>query len=208
MTFCLCGHHAGSHNRLRFNCLAVSDQNLRCSCSKFEPARDTEQNVGKTREDSGEREETAAEIRSAPVAAAPSGARETESPLTTKAIVLRAKDELGRVCAGRGGKTSSGLAGHSWRMSVPVRADDSDMIFADVIMRCAGLDAALATERATLDRLRERVKLLDRVIGEHHSASVMREEHYVCPVCTEYGGGEFFSKTSALLRATLSPEPT
>lgn len=38
MTFCLCGHDAGSHNRLRFNCLATNDQNLRCSCRRYAPA--------------------------------------------------------------------------------------------------------------------------------------------------------------------------
>lgn len=59
---------------------------------------------------------------------------------TTEALLRRAADELARLCAGRGRKTLHGLAGKSWTMSVPVRDDDSDMVFTAVLERCAELD--------------------------------------------------------------------
>jgi hypothetical protein len=61
--------------------------------------------------------------------------------------------------------------------------------------------AALASLCEDARLLADRVRLLDNVIGEHHSASVMREEFYECPVCVEHGGVEFFFETSRLLRA-------
>jgi hypothetical protein len=51
-----------------------------------------------------------------------------------------------------------------------------------------------------LQRLIDRVALLDRIIGEHHDSAVMREENDVCPVCMAAGGTDFFATTGALLR--------
>jgi len=57
-----------------------------------------------------------------------------------------------------------------------------------------------AETRPLLQRLVDRVKLLDHVIQAHHASSIMRAEHNVCPVCYEAGGIEFFVQTGALLR--------
>ena len=48
--------------------------------------------------------------------------------------------------------------------------------------------------------LRRRVRLLDNIITEHHAASVMRDEHDVCPVCSEHGGVNLFMENALLWR--------
>ena len=50
-----------------------------------------------------------------------------------EAIIERARVEISRLCAGRGGTTSAGLAGRNWTMCVPVQADDSDMVFSALL---------------------------------------------------------------------------
>jgi hypothetical protein len=52
-------------------------------------------------------------------------------------------------------------------------------------------------------RLRERLRLLNDVIVEHHNANIIRDEFTVCPVCVKHGGPDFFYATRDLLR-----EPT
>jgi hypothetical protein len=57
-------------------------------------------------------------------------------------------------------------------------------------------------DTALLDELAARVKQLDRLLVEHHAASVMREEHDVCPLCTV----AMFAETGALLNR-VRPRP-
>ena len=68
----------------------------------------------------------------------------------------------------------------------------------------------LAAERAAqvreIETLRARVKLLDRVITGHHEALVMREEHDVCPVCTELGPA-FFEENDRITARAPEPQP-
>lgn len=64
----------------------------------------------------------------------------------------------------------------------------------------AQIARAPADAPTLLTRLVERLALLDRIIGKHHDALVMREEFDVCPVCMEAGGADFFATTGALLR--------
>lgn len=63
------------------------------------------------------------------------------------------------------------------------------------------LESALRTAEQRRSELANRVALLDRVIGDHHDALVMREENDVCPVCMKHGGTDFFAETIRILRA-------
>lgn len=63
-------------------------------------------------------------------------------------VITRARDEVARLCAGRGRMTQSGLAGRGWTMCIPVQKDDSDVVFADLIEAAAGWERELASYRA------------------------------------------------------------
>jgi hypothetical protein len=61
------------------------------------------------------------------------------------AIIREARDEISRLCQGRGGTTSAGLAGRGWTMTVPVHASDSDMTLSRVCELAERLAASLAS---------------------------------------------------------------
>lgn len=87
---------------------------------------------------------------------APARAEEPETAMPD--VIRRARDELARLCHGRGRMTTRGLAGRDWTMCVPPRANDSDIIFADLIEAAAKWHveaASLTTRLSALEAERE-----------------------------------------------------
>lgn len=70
------------------------------------------------------------------------------------AVIQRARDEIYRICVGRGGMTKDGLVGRQWTMSIPVRDDDSDRVFAALADLATGLQAEILAARREVEALR------------------------------------------------------
>jgi hypothetical protein len=67
------------------------------------------------------------------------------------AEIAAARDEIVRLCEGRGRMTHVGLAGRDWTMCVPARDDDSDMIFLALVEFAAKADVERAALTARVD---------------------------------------------------------
>lgn len=52
---------------------------------------------------------------------------------TPEATIQKAKEEVFRLCVGRGRLTSNGLAGRDWTMCIPRQSADSDSIFMELV---------------------------------------------------------------------------
>ncbi len=64
--------------------------------------------------------------------------------------------------------------------------------------------AALASSQQDVERLRERLKLVDHVCHSHHTASFMPEQYDTCPICAEHGGVQFYAENVRLYRGGSS----